>query len=303
MSRLADALRRAQEEKPATGSELPDSRGKLSLFARSDETVTSPWKLHPDRLQSEAIGGRSEVQETVAAFDEGRSSAASDSAPRLVTSAEAPGVVIEQYRRIAMALHQAQVERDVRTVMITSSLPGEGKTVTAANLALTISGSFNRRVLLVDCDLQSPSLHSLMRVGNSSGLLNGLQSDRPLPVKRISQNLWLLPSGQASFDPMGALSSALFPRLVEEAREAFDWVIVDTPPVGLTSEAKLLASILDTTLLVIAAGRTAYNVVQRSIETIGAERILGTVLNKVGPEGVAHPYEDYGYYGRYRARQ
>jgi protein-tyrosine kinase len=204
------------------------------------------------------------------------------SVERLVVSSELEPMAVEQYRRLAAILHQAQTTRDVKVVMIASAEPSEGKTLTAANLALTLSESYKRRVLLVDADLRSPALGVMFQVPFSAGLSESLRSDdeRPLHVVNLSPALALLPGGGADADPMAGLTSGRMQQIIQEAAASFDWVILDTPPIGLMSDAHLLAAMVDVAVLVIGAGSAGCAAVQHAIESIGREKIVGAVLNR-----------------------
>ena len=203
---------------------------------------------------------------------------------------------VEQYRRLAARLHLAQAQRGTKVVMISSALPGEGKTLTAANVALTLSHSYKRRVLLIDGDLRRPWVHELFKVPNMSGLNDGIraQTVQKVPLIRWSEWLTLLTAGRPDADPMSVLSSDRMKQIIAEASAAFDWVIVDTPPVGLLTDASLLAAIVDTVILVVQSGRTPFHEIDRVVQAIGRESILGVVLNKVEPNGT-FPYDDYYY--------
>ncbi len=166
--------------------------------------------------------------------------------------------------------------------MIASAVASEGKTLTAANLALTLSESYRRNVLLIDADLRRPSLHTIFKVRGAPGLNEGLTAaDEPkLPLHDVSPRLTILPAGMPNSDPMAGLTSRRMQSLIDEAREAFDWVIIDTPPVGLLTDANLLASMVDGAVLVIKAGSTPYDLVKRAVDTIGPSKLLGVVLNQ-----------------------
>jgi capsular exopolysaccharide synthesis family protein len=223
---------------------------------------------------------------------------------KLVVGNRIPPLPLEQYRKLAASLHHAQADHGLRVVMVTSALATEGKTLTATNLALTLAESYRRRVLLVDADLRRPSLHDVFQVPNLSGLSDGLKTsdERKLALIQISPTLTLLPAGRPEPDPMAALSSARMRRVVAEAAESFDWVILDTPPVGLLTDAHLLAAMVDGALLVVRAERTPYEAVKRATDIIGRERVLGVVLNAVEPDvalrkqsyGMSYGYNYYG---------
>ena len=127
-----------------------------------------------------------------------------------------------------------QALNGTKVVMVTSAVVGEGKTLTAANLALTLSQSYQKQVLLIDADLRRPSLQSVFGIRPGPGLTEGLSAgtERPVPVHQVSQRLGILQAGRPTSDPIAALTSDRMRRLIDEARETFDWIILDTPPVG-----------------------------------------------------------------------
>lgn len=202
----------------------------------------------------------------------------------------------EQYRRLATGLHAAQATGGLKVVMMASAVASEGKSLTSSNLALTLSESYQRNVLLIDGDLRRPSLHTIFGLEPNPGLAEGLLStdDRKLPLHRVSSRLTVLTAGQPTSDPMGALASDRMRRLVEEARETFDWVVIDTPPIGLLSDASLLSQIADGAILVVKAGSTPHDLVQRAIATLGKDRVLGVVLNRAeAPNAAGYKYHNY----------
>jgi capsular exopolysaccharide synthesis family protein len=205
----------------------------------------------------------------------------------------------EQYRRLAATLHQAQRANGCKVVMVASAVAGEGKTLTAANLALTLSESYRRSVLLVDGDLRRPSLHTVFQVDGAPGLSDGLIAidDPKLPLHRISSRLTVLPAGRPTSDPIGALTSERMRRLIDEAREAFDWVIIDTPPVGLLTDAALLSSMADGIVLVVKAESTPFDMVNRAVDAMGRDRVMGVVLNRAKEQPHRSSYDYSKYYG------
>jgi protein-tyrosine kinase len=216
---------------------------------------------------------------------------------RTVISPSIPAVSVEQYRRLAATLHHMQEDRGTRRVMLSSAVTGEGKSLTATNLALTLAQSYRRKVLLIDADLRRPTLHRIFQVQNVNGLGEALKSpqDRRLSIVEISDRLSLLPAGRPNPDPMSALTSERMRRILHEASQRFDWVIIDTPPVALLTDANLLAAMVDAALVVVHATRTPHDMIQRAIEAIGRDKIIGVVLNQVdkpGFSGDAHAYYD-----------
>jgi protein-tyrosine kinase len=218
-------------------------------------------------------------------------------AERLVVTNTVPGAALEQYRNLAATLHHAQAERGIKIVMVASAMGGEGKTLTSVNLALTLSTSYRRNVLIIDADLRRPAMHAIFRVPNAFGLSNALQSDadRKVSIIEIGPCLSLLASGPPAADPMSLLTSDRIRRLLQEASKRYDWVIIDTPPVGLLTDANLLATMVDVAVLVVRAGVTPHRLVQRAAEALGRERIIGVVLNGVEPRTLTAG----GYYSGY----
>jgi capsular exopolysaccharide synthesis family protein len=204
----------------------------------------------------------------------------------------------EQYRRLAATLYHQQADTGLRVLMVASASPSEGKTLTAVNLSLTLSESYRRTVLLIDADLRRPSLHKAFQVDGSPGLMEGMVAgeDWKMPLHQITPRLTLLTAGKASSDPMFGLTSARMRRLIEEARETFAWVIVDTPPVGLLTDASLLAAMVDGVMLVVKAGETPYDQVRRAIDALGPGKLVGVVLNRATERSKKYGYDYSRYY-------
>jgi capsular exopolysaccharide synthesis family protein len=216
---------------------------------------------------------------------------------KLVTSSQTARVAVEQYRRLAATLHGLQVERGLKTLLVTSTVPEEGKTLTVANIALTLSESYKRRVLLIDADLRRPSIHQVFGLPNVTGLSDGLRSDHgPLPVLEVSSCLSVVTAGKPDANPTARLTSDRMRALVEEAASAFDWVLLDAPPVGLMPDASLLQRLTSAVVYVIAAGSTPYSLIDRAVADLGRECIIGTVLNRVDEDKLPSTGYDR-YYG------
>ena len=215
---------------------------------------------------------------------------------KLVLSPDLPSYVVEQYRRLGATLHAAQRDQGIRIVMITSAVPSEGKTLVASNLALVLSTSYRRSVLLIDGDLRRPSVHTVFGLANKTGIADRLDegtADTMVPIQ-VTPMLSLLLAGTPQSDPMRLVTGGGMQRLLAAAAENYDWVILDTPPIAILPDANLLASGVDRAVVVIEAGRTPYEAIQKAIDTIGPERIIGTVLNRADGASAA-PYGEYSY--------
>jgi capsular exopolysaccharide synthesis family protein len=293
MSRIDEALRAAERA-------AREERGLLSPVER----VASSRRATLEEYVREGAGKVEEAARR-ASFRSGRpprtteiGRRATDSGadlagePKLLPVDGATPVALEQYRRLAAALHDAQVENDLRTVMVTSALPREGKTLTVVNLGVTLSESYGRRVLLIDADLRWPSLHEVLGLANDTGLTEALLEARSeiRPVE-ISPRLSVLPAGQAGAQPLAGLTSERMGAILDECETRFDWVLLDTPPVGLLPDARLLARLIRAVVLVIGAGSTPASVVERAVAQLGSDSIVGAVLNGVDERMI--PDADY----------
>ena len=308
MSRLADALARAGR---IPGPELaePDGDAECATGDSSGGQVEArsavAAEVIDEPLPEDPSDGAVRAGEYVPPPEVGGAQAifqgfASQVSERLVVTESVPMVSLEQYRNLAAVLHHAQVDRGIKVVMVASALAAEGKTLTALNLALTLSGSYHRSVLVIDGDLRQPSMHAIFQVPNTSGLSDAFRSEEPRKVKvfEVSPHLSLLTAGSPGSDPMSLLTSDRIRALLQEAAQRYDWVIVDTPPIGLLTDANLLCAMVDVSVLIVRAGVTPHRLIERAADALGRDRIIGIVLNAVDPGVLAgsryYPY----YYGR-----
>lgn len=307
MTRLSEALKKAAAETPAA---------PIVVTTQEPPAAPSTWQFAPvETMHVPEEPARSVPSASASAFapaqpaelrrdsagaaNVGASSAirvGDDDRNKLVIDPAVDPNVVEQYRQLAAVLHHAQKASGVRSVMVTSAMPSEGKTLTATNLALTLSESYQRRVLLIDADLRRPRLREMFALPATEGLTDSLANTRGgrLPVHQVSPTLWVLTSGRMLPDPMSMLVSPAMKQLIEDARDSFDWVVVDTPPIAILPDANLLSAMIDTALLVVSAESTPYPMVQRAASKIGSNRILGVVLNRAEKSGLT-TYNYYGY--------
>lgn len=206
--------------------------------------------------------------------------------PRVIAYYEGNGKIVEEYRTLLMHIMSLDTVSEIKTLAVTSAHPGEGKTVTALNLGVVMARNFSKQVLIVDCNMRSPSVHRFMGIKAAEGLSNILRDDVPFNVELIQtgvKNLSILPAGMISLNPSQILASPRMENLLKELRDNFDYVILDTPAVMPYADAKILAPLVDGMLLIVKSGRTRREVVQRveSILTGVQSRILGYVLTDV----------------------
>lgn len=203
----------------------------------------------------------------------------------LYVAREPLGHTSEEFRRIRAALSYSGVAEKVQRLMVTSVSPGEGKSMFASNLGLTLAGLRNN-VLIIDADLRRPRVADYFGLEGSVGLTTVLLGDVSIEDARMTRpgsTLDVLPSGSIPPNPAEMLTSDAMKRLLEEATARYDYVIIDSPPVMSVADANLLAPFVDGVIVVVDAGKTRRNqLIQAaaSLESAGG-RIVGLVLNKV----------------------
>jgi protein-tyrosine kinase len=292
MSRIDEALRRA-----STGGE-PRAVVNPELPVDTYPAESSPLPNPEPRKKAADHRGESPHFQFLRAVTQQPERVRLDADPRLVSS-NTNFVGVEQYRRLAASLHDAQLANGLRVVTLTSALPRDGKTLTAVNLALTLSESYSLRVLLIDADLRRPSVHSILGISNRAGLSEVLHGEKQeLPLAVVTPNLSVLTAGRSHSAPLAGLASERMRLLLDDCASRFDWVLLDVPPAGLLADAQILGHLTGAVILVIRAGTTPHAVVERAISLIGRESIVGTVLN-----GVEKPAAgDGSYYGSHAER-
>ena len=212
--------------------------------------------------------------------------------PLLVAGLAPKSLAAEQYRQLRTRLSLAEGANAVRSVLITSPQKGEGKSITSANLALTMAQELQRRVVLVEADLRKPTLQQLFGLPPGPGLSDYLtgaaelaQVMRTLP----DHHLTVIPAGTTPGNPAELLGSTAMRRLLDQLRTTFDRVLLDTPPVLPLADVAILAPIVDGALMVVRAGYTPKPAIENALRAFDSSRLLGVVLNESGLE------EDYRY--------
>lgn len=218
---------------------------------------------------------------------------------RLVTLLYPRSSTAESYRTLRTNVEFAAVDAQVRTLLVTSASPGEGKTVTAANLAVVFAQA-GRRVLLVDADLRRPAVHRIFDVPNTIGLTTMLRDEgaRPEAVVRATEqaNLFVLTTGPLPPNPAELLGSHRMQLVLESLRQHADMVIFDSPPLQAVTDAAVLSTFVDGTILVLRAGHTRRGTVRRAREALAraGANVLGAVLNQVTVKDTLHYPSYYG---------
>jgi capsular exopolysaccharide synthesis family protein len=211
------------------------------------------------------------------------------------SSFHVPGT--EELRTLRSKLYQLAEARSLKTVLIASALPSEGKTFIAGNLAQVMARQHQRKVLLIDSDLRRPRLHLSLGSALEPGLtdyLRGAADEYAVVQKGSVENLFLITGGTPVNNPSELITNGRLKSLVERMSPLFDWIILDSPPVLPVSDARLLASFCDGVVVVVRAGRTPYGLSLKACQEFAADQLVGIVLN-----GVSHSrsYMAYQYYG------
>ena len=184
--------------------------------------------------------------------------------------------------------------------MVTSAMPGDGKTFVASNLAVSIASGIDEYVLLVDCDLRRPDIHRMFGLSNAEGLreyLSGKKDLSELFIRTSIDKLSLLPAGNPPHNPSELLVSAAMKSFLEEIKDRYEdrFIIIDTAPSQVLTEANILANFVDGIIFVVKDQITPRETVQKAIENLGKDKVLGIVYS-----GHSQRYKSYGkYYKEY----
>ena len=213
--------------------------------------------------------------------------------------------ITEQYRTIRTNIQYAAVDKEIRSIVVTSAGPGEGKSTTTANLAIVFAQQ-GKKTLLIDADMRKPTVHYTFHVSNTYGLTSVLTKQRDFcdTVHETKiENLSVLTCGPVPPNPSELLASSTMKELLEEAYEIFDMVLFDSPPVLAVTDAQVLANLTDGSILVASSGLTDKDGAMKAKEMLESSKakLLGAVLNNKKITKDDHYY--YYYLVRQRRRR
>ncbi|WHZ02857.1 CpsD/CapB family tyrosine-protein kinase [Neobacillus sp. YX16] len=220
-----------------------------------------------------------------------------DPARKLIASLDPKSPISEQYRTIRTNIQYSSIDNEIHTIMVTSSGPGEGKSTSAANLAVVFA-QLGKKVLLVDADLRKPTAHRTFGINNLFGFTTVLTKQATL-IKTVHEteekDLYILTSGPIPPNPAELLSSKSMEQFIEEAKELFDYVIFDTPPLLAVADPQIIANKVDGSIFVVSSGKTEIEPAKKAKELLvnAQSKMLGVVLNN--KEMKSNDY--YYYYG------
>ena len=193
-------------------------------------------------------------------------------------------ITAESYRSLRTNIQYSSIDKQVKTLVVTSSNAGEGKSTVSGNLAYTFFQG-GKRVLIIDCDLRKPSLHRKFNVYNEVGLTDVLVGTSELNkvMKKIDDNLYLLTTGTLPPNPAEIIGSNTMENFLDECKINFDYIILDTPPILPVTDSKLLAIKADATVLVVRSEISKLKHVSQAFKELGKvnANVIGTILNDV----------------------
>jgi protein-tyrosine kinase len=206
----------------------------------------------------------------------------------------------EEFRTLRSRLHQLREKMPLKTLLVTSALPKEGKSFTSANLAQVIVRQHGRRALLIDGDLRGPRLHLMLGTTPGPGLseyLQGKNDEFSIMQRGPIENLFFIPSGIGIEDPAELVGNGRLKILLQRVEHLFDWIIIDSPPAIPVSDASLLAKACDGVLMVVRSNATPSDLARKARQEFPDQALVGVVLNGTSEE--AAPYARY-YYESYK---
>jgi protein-tyrosine kinase len=285
MSRIHEALKRAEQQRTVPLEVPPPPMVSEFQGQVADLPTTAPPEI-VDPLAHSQIDAKTRAAEFLR-FDDIWTQCANpgwrlDLERNVFIDPAAPPAVREQFRTLRSRLYQIRDKQPLRSILVTSSLPGEGKTFVANNLAHALARQQNCRVLLIDADLRRPDLHRGFGAPSSPGLaeyLKGEATEVTIIQRGMPEYLCFIPGGNKAENPAELLANGRLKPLLQTIGPVFDWVIVDSPPTLPVSDALTLAELCDGVLTVIRAAQTGFDSAQKSCHQLREKNLLGVALN------------------------
>jgi capsular exopolysaccharide synthesis family protein len=287
MSRIHDILSKAERDGNLRRTHVPEAAASdpSAVTATVAEPPSPSGLSHVPRRRSAPADAPPGPRRVI---DAGHMS------PLLVAALAPHAPIAEQYRTLRTRIMLGEDGTPRRVVLVSSPGAGDGKSITATNLALTMAQEFNRKIVLVDADLRQPGTHHLLGLPQTPGLsevLDGSVSLEEALVELPEFNLWVLPAGVAPERPAELLGSLAMRRALDALRTRFDRVVLDMPPAVPLADVGVLAPHVDGVLLIVRAGVTTKPQIERALATFDPHRLMGLVLNASGGSPTA--YDSY----------
>lgn len=305
MSRIHEALKRAEQERAARdNSPSPVERPpeQVQLPPLTEPVNAPPQASEPEpfvpSFPVEGFGPEPLTSATIAKRCK-QQAWNPDSKTLLFAKEESRQYKAEVFRTLRSRLYRIRDQMALRTLLITSTLPAEGKSFVAANLGHAIAQQHGRRALLIDADLRVPRLHTLLGAPQGPGLTEYLRGeiDEFSAIQRgPNDGLCFLPCGNITANPVELIGNGRLKPLLERLSVVFDWIIMDSPPMTPVSDASLLADMCDGALLVVKAAATPFDLAQKACGEFKTAPLVGVVLNGI-ERGSSYGNYYYSYYG------
>jgi capsular exopolysaccharide synthesis family protein len=289
MSRIQDILKKAERDGSVhrTRALAPEGPALAQASAMAPAMAIPPTAWAPAAPESRPAPTAMTVRHSAGSLDR-----------RLVAALAPQSLAAEQYRSLRTRLTRAESGGALRAIIITSPGKGDGKSLTAGNLALTMAQEFQQRVLLLDADLRRPSIHRLFGIAETPGLSDVLMGGATIDDALVAipdHHLTVLPSGIIPTHPAELLGSATMRRVLDTLRTRFDRVIIDMPPVAPLADVTVASGLVDGLLIIIRAGVTPKPAIERALSGLDMSKVLGLVLNDGGDSASAYGYGADGY--------
>jgi capsular exopolysaccharide synthesis family protein len=213
---------------------------------------------------------------------------------RLVAINDQASAGAERFSTLVSRLRYAQQRHALSKLLVTSAVPGDGKTLISINLAITLA-VHQRRTLVIDGDLRKPSVTAVLKINNDKGLIDWWKRREPVTMNMVRAKqipLWVLPAGRGIDKPATLLESSEFAELLDQLSSRFDWVIIDSPPLVPFADAATLATLSDAVVLVTRRACTPANILRDAVKSLDTKKIIANVLND-------SPVTDHKYYQYY----
>jgi exopolysaccharide/PEP-CTERM locus tyrosine autokinase len=312
MGKIFDALEKSKQRHKSSTANKVTNETVLNAKAESQAYVNRPVSLNKDRSATHASYkplkkvAKLKKQDPVTPLTKDKIMYDVNKIDKnLVALLKPQSFENEQFKMLRTNLLFPPSGKPPRTIMVTSAVPDEGKSFVAANLAISIAQSIQEYVLLIDCDIRRPCIHTQFGFGAVPGLSEHLANGPSLSsflLKTEVNKLSILPGGKPPHNPSELLSSQRMSRLLEEVKERYRdrYIVIDSPPPKLTAETSAISRQVDAILLVVEYGRTPRQMVSDLIEIMGKEKIFGIILNKLDMRFSSYygmgKYKSYGKY-------
>jgi capsular exopolysaccharide synthesis family protein len=300
MSRIFEALQRSESERSGVATAPPALATELLQAVERDAIRTAPKDLPaheviPNDFAEQEFTENDFVKNDLSEFQTLTISLPQDSKLICLTAPESFGA--EKFRFLGVRLRQLQHTRPLKKLLITSTIPEEGKSTVSANLATILARRQQPKILLLEGDLRRPSLSKQFGLSSLPGISEWLKGD-PRPIRHIYRleglNLWFLPAGHPPENPLELMQSGRLSQLLNQLEGWFDWIIIDSPPILPLADTSVWARLADGILLVTREGTTKRRMLQRGLQAIEQSKLLGAVVNSSTNTDHSNYYQRYG---------